>query len=231
MVRRGVLLALAGVFWILGVTALYRNLEASAVDQENGDKTTAETINFYFPFTIPGTNLVALEIKGYEGLYFEDGTKEEVTNVAALVLLNDGTGLVEKACVELWNGNEKLCFDLDYLPAGEKILVLESNRKKYLPNMIFGCAGSETLAQTDLSGLVTTREINSKSLSIMNAGTIPLRNLRVYFKNYDPENKIFLGGIVYEICIYHIAPGETYIAQPQYYFGGFSRIVNIKTSG
>lgn len=231
MVRRGILLVLAGGFWLLGATVLYRHLEVSAIFQPNRGKETTQSLSFRFPFTIPGTNLVALELKGYEGLYLEDGTKEKVSNVAALIIRNDGTELLEKAYVELWQGHEKLCFELNYLPAGEKILVLESNQSKYLPDKISNCTGSETLAQKDLPGLVTIREVNSKTLAIANPGPIPLRNLTIYFKNYDPESAIFWGGIVYEIYVYRIAPGETYIARPQYYSSGISRIVNIKTSG
>ncbi len=210
---------------------MYLQINASSSEHTNSQQNATDTMNFQFPFSIPGTDLVALELKSYSGLSLEDGSKEGVSNVAAIILRNDGTKLLENARVELWQGTNKLNFELSYLPPGEKILVLDSNKRQYVQSEISACCGYETIASTDISGLVSIRPIGDKMLLISNPGPLPLKKLVVYFKSYDYESSMFLGGIVYEIPIYSLAPGETYFATPIYYSNESSRIVKIKTSG
>ncbi|MGM9601746.1 MAG: hypothetical protein ACI3W5_09255 [Faecousia sp.] len=231
MVRRGILVALAVLFLVGGGAAFYWYGEgAAALSAQSTPKITEETA-LQFPFAVPGTDLVALELTSYAGQYLEDGSVETVADIAAIILRNDGADMLEDAQVELWQGDRKLCFHLSYLPAGEKIMVLESNRGQYQPSEITACRGSATVAQKDIPGLVTIRETQGKILLVTNPGPIPLTKLTIYFKTYDPDKAMFIGGIAYEIQIYRIAPGETYFTEPGYYVSGLSRIVKIETSG
>ncbi len=230
MLKKGMLLVLAGLFLCGGAAALYWHLDATTVlSVQNAPEIAAET-DFRFPFAIANTDLVAMALMSYSGVYLEDGSVEEVSDIAAVILRNDGMETLEKANIELWQGEKKLTFVLDYLPAGEKILVLEQGREKYREDVVTGCKGTVALAQKDIPGLVTVRETQGRYLLITNPGSLPLRNITLYYKTYDPELGMFLGGIAYEIAIYHIAPEETYVAEPGYYISGESRIVKIKTS-
>lgn len=231
MIRRGILVVLAGIFWIAGATIMYLQIEASATSPVDSQQNSLDVLNLDFPFSIPGTGLVALEQIRYNGVSLEDGSKEGVSDVAGLILRNDGKKLVEYALVELWQGQEKLCFEISYLPAGEKILVLERDRSRYVCDRISYCVGQETVAEKGISGLVTVRQVEETMLLITNPGPLPLQNITVYYKNYDHANAMFLGGIVYEIPIRRLAPGETYFTKPMYYSAKSSRIVKIKTSG
>ena len=231
MVRRVILLFLAGIFWLAGVGGMYQHIEASSVVHAKSQQKTEETMSYQFPFAIPGTDLVALELRSYSGIYLEEGSQEGVSNVAAIVLCNDGPNLLEHAQVELWKGKEKLNFELSYLPAGEKILVLESNKHPFTNDLISACSGNETLASREIPDLIRIQQIGDRIVSIANPGPLPLKKLKVYYKNYDFESAMFLGGIVYEISIFSLAPGESFVAQPMYYSSETSRIVNIKTSG
>lgn len=210
---------------------MYQQINLFSTAYANSQQKAADIMNFQFPFSIPGTDLVALELRSYDGLYLEDGSKEGVSNVAALILRNDSTKLLEHAHVELWQGTQKLNFEINYLPAGEKILVIESDKSQYVQSKISACSGYGTFASTDIAGLVSIRQIGEKMLLITNPGPLPLKRVVVYFKNFDYESSMFLGGIVYEIPIHSLAPGETYFAKPLYYSNESSRIVKIKTSG
>lgn len=227
MIRRGILLVLAGIFWIAGASLMYLQIEASATLPAFSQQDAL----YNFPFAIPGTGLVALEQIRYNGVFLEDGSKEGVSDVVGLILRNDGNQLVEYAFVELWQGQERLSFEINYLPAGEKILVLERDRRRYVCDRISHCIGQETVAEKGISGLVTVRQAEDTMLLVTNPGPLPLQNITVYYKNYDHANAMFLGGIVYEIPIRKLAPGETYFTKPMYYSAKSSRIVKIKTSG
>lgn len=231
MVKRGMLLILAGLFWCGGVAALYWHLDATTAFSTQRMAEINTKADHQFPFAIEGTDLVAIALTSYDGVYWEDGTVEEVSSIAAIILRNDGKEPLEKAQVSLWQGENELTFALEYLPAGEKIMVLEKERAPYRQEPITACAGSATVAPRDIPGLVTIRQTQGKYLLITNPGPIPLRDITLYYKTYDPERGMFLGGIAYEIAIYRIAPEETYIAEPGYYISGQSRIVKIKTSG
>lgn len=231
MVKRGILVILAALFLLAGGAAFCRYEGGiTALPVQNTQGLSVKTA-FQFPFTVPGTDLVALELTSYAGEYLEDGSVEEVSDIAALILRNDGQDMVKQATVELWQGDRRLSFNLSYLPAGDKILVLESNRRLFQPSEVTFCEGSSAIAQKDIPGLVTIRESRGKILMVSNPGPIPLTGLTIYYKTYDPDKGMFLGGIAYELQIYRIAPGETYFAEPGYYVSGRSRIVKIETSG
>ncbi len=231
MIRRGILVVLAGIFWLAGAIVMYQQIEASAISPADSQQNALAILDLKFPFSIPGTGLVALEQISYNGISLEDGSKEGVSNVAGLILRNDGKQLVEYAFVELWQGQKKLSFEINYLPAGEKILVLERDRSRYACDRISHCVGYEMLAEKDIAGVVTVRQVEDTMLLVTNSGPLPLQNITVYYKSYDHANAMFLGGIVYEIPIRSLAPGETYFTKPMYYSTKSSRIVKIKTSG
>ncbi len=227
MVRRGLLLVLAGVFLWGGALGFYRHMDRSQAEPVAAME-APEALGF--PFAIPGTNLVALGLTAYSGVYLEDGSVEEVTDIAAVILENKGERLLEQARVELCQGDKRLSFRLEYLPAGEKILVLEENRKPYLDAPVTSSAGREIWAQDPIPGLVTVRRAQ-EILMITNPGPLPLNDLTLYYKTFDYDQGMFLGGIAYQHSIHHLAPGKTWFAQLGYYIPGQTRIISIKTSG
>lgn len=231
MVRRGMLLVLAGIFWLAGAAGMYQRMENFALFSANDLQNSSNPLRLGDPFRIPGTDLVALEIISYDGLYLEDGSKEGVSNVAGLILRNDGAQFLEYALVELWQGQRELSFEVYCLPAGEKILVLESSRKQYEDQEISNCIGYALLGSEGITGLVSVRSIEERMLMVSNPGPLPLKDVTVYFKSYDYEKAMFLGGITYEVSISRLAPRATFFTRPMYYSAEYSRIVKIKTSG
>ncbi len=228
MVKRGMLLVLAGLFLWGGAYGFYRHIQGS---QPEAVAAMEAQEGLGFPFGVPGTELVVLAMTDYDGVYLEDGSVEEVTGITAVILENKGTKLLEQARVELRQGDERLSFRLEYLPAGEKILVLEENRKRYLAAPVTGADGHAVWTQDPIPGLVTVRKAREKILMITNPGPLPLNDLILYYKTYDYEQGMFLGGIAYQSTIHHLAPGKTWFAELGYYIPGQSRIITIKTSG
>lgn len=234
MVRRIFLLVLAGLSWCVGVAGLYLRVEGCleqtvpAAGQQN-DETRAQLLQL--PYTLPGTDLVIEGLASYEGLYLEDGSAEEVADLAALVIRNRGDTTVEQGQILLCQAGRELCFDFFYLPPGAEMLVLDRGRHLYAPGPVTACRGWAEAAAPDDLELVTVVEEGMCTLHITNPGATPLHNLTLYFKNFDPESGIYLGGIAYEINIEQLLPGQTYTCCPWYYVAGESRILKIKTSG
>lgn len=223
--KRGLLLLLAALSFGLGSAAFaFRLFPAVRVSGQ-------ENMELSFPFSVPGTPLIAQELRSYSGLYLEDGGRENVAGIAACILENSGSALIQNATLELWQGSRRYEFRLEYLPPGERVLVLEASRQKLLPGNITQAQGVSQEASKGIPGLVTLRQIPPRALLVTNPGPIPLRDLTLYFKNYDWSAQLFMGGIAYEINIAHLSPGEIYYAEPFYYDSENSRIVKIKTSG
>ena len=63
-------------------------------DGTNDTQTNANVIGS-FPYAIPGSDLVIEQINSYDGIFFEDGTDREVSNVSAIVLANKGEKALE----------------------------------------------------------------------------------------------------------------------------------------
>ncbi len=234
MVRRGLLLVFAGLFWCAGVVALVMFVSAGyqpVVPAVAPMQVAKLEPVLEFPYAIPGTNLVAEALAVYEGLYLEDGSCEEVAEVAALVLRNDGDEMLETGQVCMTQAGRELRFTFRFLPAGASVLVLDENRSVFCQGEVTRCIGSAIGSSEDATELVTLRETGMATILVTNPGTEKLRDVRIYFKNYDPQSNMYLGGIAYEINIHSLAPGQTQTCNPWYYVSGQSRIVKIIASG
>ncbi len=183
------------------------------------------------PYRIPDSPLEILELAEYEGVYLEDGTVEEVARVAALLIRNCGSELLEEGQVDLWQNGRKLRFSFEFLPPGQTLMALEIDRLFYQPGPVTRCTGSAKPAQEGLGKLLKIVQEGGCTLHITNESTAPLENILIRFKNLDPETGIYMGGIAYEIRIRALAPGQTYTCRPWYFLAGQSVIVHTKISG
>src|SRR5699024_2656987 len=94
--------------------------EASGSETEGSPETVAPTAppetvaeqtgEISFPYAIADTGLVIQKIAAYDGVFLEDGTDEEITGVAAMVLENTGETAVEYTRISLNAGGETWSF-------------------------------------------------------------------------------------------------------------------------
>ena len=183
-----------------------------------------------FPMEIPGTTLVIRNILTYEGEYLEDESMTFADDIAAIHLVNTGSAGIDCARVVLQWEQGTYVFDVDMLPAGGSVIVLEKYQQSYDTDRFTSCAGVQKTATGDwMSAPVTVTPRGDTKLEICNPTDRTLTDVRICFKNYLPEEDLFVGGIVYAYRIGLVAPGERFIVEPYRYLRGQSRIVGIET--
>ncbi len=181
-----------------------------------------------FPCAVEDTFLMAISLASYEGPFWEDGTDEEVANVAALVVENQSGLLVERGAVILTAGKASFVFELEALPAGERALVLEKDRKAYASFSQFSCYGWVKNAYPENTMGVTVEESGFGVFSVVNHTGSLLEQITVYYKNFDTQSNMYIGGTVYTAMIDRLQPWEKRTVSPYHYVRGSSRIVGIE---
>lgn len=176
------------------------------------------------PYEIPGFTLLqevevgqmegGLELLGvgrYTGAYFEDGSDEEIADVYAAVVKNNGEDWVDFAAITLGCTGRTLSFEISSLPGGTAVLVLEANRLCWAEGDV--CTNPHAVCTED-----TAEHIYDFSDSFElypSDGVINLKNISetsfendvlVYYKNYDYG--LFLGGVTYRARFAGVAAGE-----------------------
>ena len=180
-----------------------------------------------FPCPVEDTFLTAVSLASYEGPFWEDGTDEEVAGIAALVVENNSGLFVERGAVILTVGEETLVFELEALPPGERALVLEKDRKAYAAFEQFVCYGWVKNAYPENTPGVTVTEDSLGVFSAINHTKGLLDQVTVYYKNYDTQSGMYIGGIVYTAEVERLRPGEVRAVSPYHYAQGSSRIVAV----
>lgn len=183
----------------------------------------------FFPCAIQETSLVAERLASYEGPYVEDGSNEEVTGVAALVLHNRGEKTVISAKVTLRQGEHAMTFLAQTIPPGDRVLVLETDRQLYSAARFYSCS-AEAFEE---EGILLAPEDLQVTVSRMNCITITNRTDRLLtdvcleHKGWLDEPGICVGGITYVTRVGELSPGQTVSVFVDHFAEGYSRIVRI----
>ncbi len=181
------------------------------------------------PATIKGTAMVVQKLASYDGAFFEDGTNEEVAGVAALLVHNSGTTGILKAEIVLQRGELCMVFCAELIPAGKSVLILEKDRKPYLPGNYTQCSG---WAVTEPGNWQKEEKIRIETtdlagITVKNLTDEELRNIRLYYKITYADNLFYLGGISYQVLIDRLAPGQSIRLEPEHYCAGQSHFVYV----
>ena len=181
-----------------------------------------------FPCAVEGTELVILELATYEGPFWEDGTDEEVSCVAGLVVENAGALQAAKGAVILEWEDARMVFELTGVPSGAKILLLEKDRSAFRKDPPVSCYGWSQEAYPESDGAVMAAEGNTLVLANLSRSEIPV--VSVQFKNYDTDSGMFIGGITYTAQAEELLPEEVRGILPFHYAPGYSKVVSLTTS-
>ena len=180
-----------------------------------------------FPCRLQYTSLVVCKLISYDGPYLEDGSGENVMGMAALVLENTGTIGIEYARIVLMQNGQQLVFDATYIPPKSTVLVLEENKTAYSDAPVTQCRchtvipGVFDLAQRT----VQIREEGMCTLQVTNLTDEEMECVRVFYKHYNPEADMYVGGITYSAVIQNLKPGETRSITPYRYACGYALVV------
>lgn len=180
-----------------------------------------------FPMEIPGTTLVARHLILYEGGYLEDGSHTYEDNVAAILLENTGSDGIECARVILHWEDGAYVFDVDMLPPGMPVIVLERDRQPYALKEWIACEGVQKCSFEDWQSILEIEE-NGIQLQITNPTDQVACDVRIYFKDYLEEQDILVGGIVHSYTVGDIPPNTTVTAEPYRFVKGCSKILRIR---
>lgn len=204
---------------------------AQTTDKNPGKVDTTDTTIVSFPYSVPGSKLIVQKIASYDGIYLEDGNDSEITNVASLVVKNNGSKDVEYAHITLECDGTIFNFEISDLPGGEKCVAQEMEKKSYKAgtyrNCVVEATDSEELDQS--KGIIEVNENEDGSLTVKNVSNQDIPAVRVFYKFYMPEQKSYVGGITYVSKVEDLAAnGETKII-PSHYVPGYSKVVMIRT--
>lgn len=183
------------------------------------------------PMTFPGTGLTVQGMAVYEGPFSEDGSADNVTDVAALILCNSSEQGVTYGEVTLQLEGNQYCFVFTYLPPGGRILVPEASRKPYREGSVTDCRcvklvrGDFTLAQDKIR--VTRKGMAGILLENMTQDTFHHVYLR--YKLHLNQEDIYIGGVTYRLEVGMLQPGQTIEVTPEHFVWGYSAIVEICT--
>lgn len=167
--------------------------------------------------------VTVLELRSYDGPFLEDGSHRAVQGVAAVVVQNEGASLLKTGAVKLRQGQELLVFSFSMLPAGQKLLVLEKTAKPYANRPITSCWGWAVAGETDRR--IQTEEAGRTALTLTNITPNKVNEAWVYYKDYDPVQRMLVGGITHSVHISHLLPGHRATVAAFGYLSGSSMVI------
>lgn len=169
------------------------------------------------------TGVTVLELRSYDGPFLEDGSRRQVQGVAAVVLYNGGEQMIEKGAVKLRQGERLLVFSYSMLPPGARLLVLESAGKPYSGESINACWGWSVVGEADRR--IQTEEAGRTALTLTNITPNKVNEAWVYYKDYDPVQRLLVGGITHSVHISHLLPGHRATVAAFGYLSGSSMVI------
>lgn len=224
------MLALSIVLSAVILAVMFVNMHAFFAGQHVPVSAPPETgfQPLHFPFAVEGTTLIVERLAVYDGPFVEDGTDDEVTGIAALVLRNAGISTVIKANIVVEQGTRQLVFRADTIPPGAAVLVLDINRSAYDAADCTNCFGTARMQEFPMVR-VNVQPHGMGCLLVTNSSPLPLYELCLIHKQWQAPPGIFVGGISYQTTIDVLLPGQTVTVWPDHYVSDYSRVVLVTT--
>lgn len=210
--RRGLLLVIGFSGSLMVAAVLWMSVSSSL---------TMQTVKL--PVDVEQTKLTVLELRSYDGPFVEDGSCRQVSDVAALVLHNRGTELLETGAVKLRIGDELLVFSFTMLPPGGRVLVLEKTGKLFPRAGINGCWGWSVTG--GLEERILVEEAGRTSLALINICGETVERAFVYYKDYDPGQQMYIGGVTHILQVRRLQPGQRVVLPVFRYLSGSSMVL------
>ena len=199
---------------------------------EETDETQNSTGNILsFPYAIPGSDLVIEQVNSYDGLFFEDGSDREVSNVTAIALANMGNSCMEYVNITMKCGDTRLRFVGSTLDAGARMVILEADAKTF-QNGVYSDYTAEFSTVDNLvmsSAQIYVEEDGKGGLLITNLTKEDIPCVRIFYKYYMNDVEVYVGGITYTAKLVDLKAGKSIVVTPSHYYAGFSKVLMVKT--
>ncbi len=172
-------------------------------------------------------------IRGYTGIYMEDGSDEIVSNVMMILLENTSEQDLQLARIDIQYADFTAEFEVTNLPAGESAVLLEKNRLNMPEDDCISIeARNIAFFQTPMSLMEDTFEITGGN------GYLDVKNIsdsatggKVYVYYKHASSDLLYGGITFRATVNEpIAPGETIRILTNHYTADNSRILAVVCS-
>lgn len=181
-----------------------------------------------FPCVLGNARLIVTDIVSFEGLTPESQQEIYVTDTLALLIYNPSKTGIVSATVTLTQGDKIWYFELSYLPAGSRVLVVERNHSAYEDGAFDSCQ-CEYFVKGDFATELPEVQITEENgnLSVKNLSDTPIPSLTVYYKAYTPYDDFYVGGRAMAVHFGFLRPGETATQKAYGYAKDYSRIAAV----
>jgi len=222
---------------ILLVAALAVTLCACGGESSVAEERSAELPAFFsmpiescpgvtFPCTL-ADGLVAEELMAYDGPFWEDGSGAPVSGVAALMLSNTGTRMIEFGVVTMEQEGKLLHFFVYDFPPGSRCLVAECQQQPFFQGGIEACrAGILRWSYQEMSREEVNYVGTDERLTVVNR-TSRMQNIVVRYKRYDKEGDYYLGGMAFSAHFLGVKPQDPKTLAPEHYHAGMAKVVSV----
>ena len=177
-----------------------------------------EVVGLQFPCEVPNHSLRIEKLEPYSGMFVEDGTNRQVTDVAMLLVYNHGTTAVEYTEITVEYQGKTLTFQITALPAGQKMVVQEKSGAA-IPAGVPLSASALVVhrAQMQIAQGLSVVDNGDNSLTIKNLSGETVPTVRVFYKYYMADENLYVGGIAFTVRVTNLAPGGSVVVRPSHY--------------
>lgn len=205
------------------------NSDSQPESHDQNNDNTAKIPTIAFPYAIEGTGIVVEQIGSYDGYFIEDGSDREVSGIAAIILKNNG-GDLRFVGIGISQGERSLAFSGSMIPAGSTVVLQEQNGAAYSSSDPYYSA-TATTELTDSFGmsedLVTVKDNTKDGLTVTNISGKTLPVVKIYYKNYLPEENAYVGGITYCITLNDIEPETSTDVSASHYDSKYGMVMEV----
>ena len=177
------------------------------------------------PWSEENLHIEIQELVAYEGPYLEDGSYEPVSDAAAVMLRNSGSRGISFCMVAVEQGSRTLYFAVTWLPAGERVLVLEHDRQVYAREPITACRILMIRWEEFDSAPLQVAPVGEKELEVTNLSGQVLEKACLRYKLYYNGGDYYLGGFSFCTYLPTLQPGESCRVIPDNYSADTVQIV------
>lgn len=183
------------------------------------------------PYAIPNTNLQIQKIAGYKGIFIEDGSDKEVSNITAIALKNTGKEKIEYVDITVKRGKKKLEFKASAIKSGATVVVQEANKASYVEGTYSDCQAQVAyMDEFDMSkDQIKVTDNGDNSLTVKNISKKKIACVRIFYKYYMDDEKAYVGGITYNAKVEDLGAGKSTKITPSHYVSDSSKIMMVRT--
>lgn len=181
-------------------------------------------------YNIPDGELQIQRVKGYTGIYIEDGSDKEVENVAAIQVKNNSEKTIEFAQVQLYNGDKKLIFDVTTLPANSSAVVMDINQATLneKESITYGGTSITYMDKLQKSSDIKYTKVDNNGIKVTNKSKKEIPCIRIFYKFKSPDG-YYVGGITYTAKVEDLKSGESKTIYPSHFDSDGGEIMMVKT--